>query len=60
MAKMLKSLADLNYANDVKSFKSQVSRMETNWQKMGNNGDPYNDISVNEMFLERLVQVIQI
>ncbi len=30
MAKMLKSLTDLNYANDVKSFKSQVSRMETN------------------------------
>lgn len=50
MAKMLKNLADLNYANDVKSFKSQVSRMETNWQKMGNNGDPYNDISVNQMF----------
>ncbi len=50
MARMLKNLADLNYANDVKNFKLQVSRMETNWRKQGYNGDPFNDVSVNEMF----------
>lgn len=50
MARRLKILADLNYANDIKAFKAQVLRMETNWSKNGYNGDPYNDVHVNEMF----------